>query len=222
VNVTGTVSESTSGRPVTDARIAVVSEQIELAVLYSGEAGRFSYSDSVDRIGETIVIRLSKSGYEDQEIVYHVDSDPLEPDVELIPVDQEWTPAIPLWLGLEERRRLFLIGSIIYAVVLFIPTIIAALAQDLGGTLLLLLVHFAAVPAYAITVAALVKGFLVPIVNGGVASILFAVLVAASNEDAGAVFAPFASVLLGHLVVGGLTVLIARAVWRRQTEGAAK
>jgi hypothetical protein len=100
--------------------------------------------------------------------------------------------------------------------------VVPSLSQDLGGTLLLLLVHFAAVPAYAITVAALVKGFLVPIVNGGVASILFAVLVAASNEDAGAVFAPFAFVLLGHLVVGGLTVLIARAVWRRQTEGAAK
>ena len=58
MKITGTISNSTTASPISDVRVRLVIAQIELAVLYSDEAGTFEYSDSTSRIGETLVIRL--------------------------------------------------------------------------------------------------------------------------------------------------------------------
>lgn len=218
MNVSGTVTDSATGNAVVDARITVVVGDTELAVLYSDGAGSFTYTDSSDRVGQTVLFRVSRDGFQDQEVVYHVDTNSLALEVELVSQGQTWEPRIPLWLGLGSRRRLLLIGSIAYVAVLLVLSVVAAVNPNLGSVLLLILVFFSLVPAYAITTAALVKGFLMPIINGVTASVLFFVVVAASNNDAGEAIGPSFVMLLAHLVVGAGVVLLARGVWKPETQ----
>lgn len=84
MTISGVVKDSRTGEPIRDARIVVRIGEDEIASLFSGSDGSFSFSRTGEYGGHTAEAAIQKEGYETRTITYEIeDSDILLGEVEL-------------------------------------------------------------------------------------------------------------------------------------------
>ncbi len=220
MTVYGSVTDA-NGNPVPDARITLLVANADLARLYTDTEGKFEHVDSRIHRDQTLVCRVHHERYEPKEVTRHIDDDrdEIALSIELSGEQREEADGIDIWLGLETRRTFLIIGSIaLFVVVTAVSLSIIATDNGLDGIVRLLVLFLGmflfVAPLYMIVSAALVKGFLAPIVNAIVCALWVLVVLADANSLSSAI-GPFFLFLLGYLAVGSITTLIARAIARR-------
>jgi hypothetical protein len=220
VRVRGSVTDA-SGNPVPDARVTLLVANTDLARLYTDNEGRFEHVDSRIQRDQTLVCRVHHELHEPKEVVRYIDHDRDEValSVVLSGNQPDQPQGIDVWMGLETRRKFFIIGSVaLFVVVTAVSLSIIATDNGLDGIVRLLVLFLGmfmfVAPLYMIVSAALVKGYLLPVVNAVVCA-LWALVVLSNANSLSTAIGPFFLFLLGYLVVGSVTTAIARAVARR-------
>ena len=194
----------------------------DLARVYTDSQGKFEHVDSRIQRDQTLVCRIDHEQYEPREVVHHIDHDRDEVvlSIELSGGTPEPVAGIDPWLGLETRRKFLVFGSIaLFAVTTAVSLGIIAADNGLDGIVRLLVLFLGmflfAAPLYMVVSAAIVKGFLVAIVNAAICALWALVVLSSANSLASAI-GPFFLFLIGYLAVGSLSAFVARLVAQRQ------
>jgi hypothetical protein len=85
MHVRGVVKDAVGETPVPDVKVGLYVGSSELAMVRSDAQGRFDYKESASYVGETLVCRMQREGYQDQQVTYEIDQEELWIEVELVP-----------------------------------------------------------------------------------------------------------------------------------------
>lgn len=84
MKVTGVIRNNATQTGVESAKITLIINGIEEAVLFSDAEGRFGHSDTVEHVGEKLTCRVEKSGFETLEVSQTFEKDEMALDLSMV------------------------------------------------------------------------------------------------------------------------------------------
>jgi hypothetical protein len=102
MKVLGTVKDAATGVPLPGAKIKLYVREEELAVLQSDSEGKFRHKAEAQYLGELLICRVEKAGYEPQKVIQEFEEDEVTLAIKLVPKKDE---KIELTVNLKDEKR---------------------------------------------------------------------------------------------------------------------
>ncbi len=102
MRVIGTIKDAVKEKILANAKVSLYVGEKELAVLYSDEEGRFEHKETVQYIGEILICRVEKEGFEPQKVTYKIEHDEVPLEIELVSKEKE---ELQLNISLKDEKR---------------------------------------------------------------------------------------------------------------------
>ena len=97
----GTVKDAVTGMPLSGAKIILYIWEKELAVLYTDSKGEFEHKEADQYIGEILICKVEKDGYEPQRVMQEFEEDEVNLAIKLVPAEEK----LELKLNLKDGKR---------------------------------------------------------------------------------------------------------------------
>ena len=97
----GTVKDAVTGMPLSGAKIILYIWEKELAVLYTDSKGEFEHKEADQYIGEILICKVEKDGYEPQRVMQEFEEDEVNLAIKLVPAEEK----LELKLNLKDEKR---------------------------------------------------------------------------------------------------------------------
>jgi hypothetical protein len=97
----GTVKDAVTGLPLSGAKIILYIWEKELAVLYTDSKGEFEHKEADQYIGEILICKVEKDGYEPQRVMQEFEEDEVNLAIKLVPAEEK----LELKLNLKDGKR---------------------------------------------------------------------------------------------------------------------
>jgi len=102
MKVLGTVKDATTEVPLPGAKIKLYVREEELAVLQSDSEGKFKHKSESQYLGEILICKVEKAGYEPQKVIQEFEEDEVTLAIKLVPKKEE---KIELTFNLKDEKR---------------------------------------------------------------------------------------------------------------------
>nr|QNO51334.1 hypothetical protein HDBBLJII_00031 [Methanosarcinales archaeon ANME-1 ERB6] len=102
MRVLGTVKDAATGVPLPGAKISLYVREDELAVLQSDSKGEFRHESESQYLGEILICKVEKAGYEPQKVIQEFEEDEVTLAIKLVPRKEE---KIGLTFNLKDEKR---------------------------------------------------------------------------------------------------------------------
>jgi hypothetical protein len=102
MKVLGTVKDAATGVPLPGAKIKLYVREEELAVLQSDSKGKFRHESESQYLGEILICKVEKAGYELQKVIQEFEEDEVTLAIKLVPRKEE---KIGLTFNLKDEKR---------------------------------------------------------------------------------------------------------------------
>jgi len=102
MKVLGTIRDAATEVPLPGAKIQLYVREEELAVLQSDSEGEFEHKLESQYLGEILICKVEKAGYEPQEVIQECEEDEVTLAIKLVPQKDE---EIKLTLNLKDEKR---------------------------------------------------------------------------------------------------------------------
>ena len=102
MKVLGTVKDAATEVPLPGAKIRLYVREEELAVLQSDSEGKFEHESESQYIGEILICKVEKAGYEPQKVIQEFEEDEVTLAIKLVPKKDE---KIELTVNLKDEKR---------------------------------------------------------------------------------------------------------------------
>jgi uncharacterized membrane protein len=102
MKVLGTVKDAATEVPLPGAKIRLYVREDELAVLQSDSEGKFRHESESQYIGEILICKVEKAGYEPQKVIQEFEEDEVTLAIKLVPGEEE---KIKLTVNLKDEKR---------------------------------------------------------------------------------------------------------------------
>ena len=102
MKVLGTVKDAATEVPLPGAKIRLYVREEELAVLQSDSEGTFKHKSDSQYIGEILICKVEKAGYEPQKVIQEFEEDEVTLTIKLVPGKEE---KIELTVNLKDEKR---------------------------------------------------------------------------------------------------------------------
>ena len=102
MKVLGIVKDAATEVPLPGAKIRLYVREEELAVLQSDSEGKFRHESESQYLGEILICKVEKAGYEPQKVIQEFEEDEVTLAIKLVPKKEE---KIELTVNLKDEKR---------------------------------------------------------------------------------------------------------------------
>ena len=102
MRVLGTVKDAATEVPLPGAKIRLYVREEELAAVQSDSEGKFEHISESQYIGEILICKVEKAGYEPQKVIQEFEEDEVQLEINLVPGEEE---KIELTVNLKDEKR---------------------------------------------------------------------------------------------------------------------
>ena len=102
MKVLGTVKDAATEVPLLGAKIKLYVREEELAVLQSDSEGKFRHESESQYLGEILICKVEKAGYEPQKVIQEFEADEVQLEIKLVPKKDE---KIEFTVNLKDEKR---------------------------------------------------------------------------------------------------------------------
>ena len=102
MKVLGTVKDAATEVPLPGAKIRLYVREEELAVLQSDSEGKFEHKSESQYLGEILICKVEKAGYEPQKVIQEFEEDEVTLAIKLVPGEEE---KIEFTVNLKDEKR---------------------------------------------------------------------------------------------------------------------
>lgn len=194
ITITGSVVDDKTNAPIdgADVTFKVGTEKIEQVKTVAD--GLFSFEINESYIGKTLEYEAKNEGSQ-----LLTGTIKISEDMGTLELRLDSRFEIPVWMGLKKLKKVFIIGSISFFVVLFIASL------NIFGEGFAAVTYLLIGPLYILFATALIKGYLVSIVNSLIGLLNYILYMATSSNDGGA-----GALFSIYLIMGLISTFFAR------------